>query len=62
MTESGKDIDRRGWAVGGTTLIGLGVGLMFVQRSVFVFIACLFIGIGAGLLIAAWLPDRRDRG
>jgi len=60
MTESNKDIDRRGWAVGGTTLIGLGVGLIFVQRSIFVFIACLFVGIGAGLLIAAILPRARS--
>ena len=59
MAESGRDIDRRGWAVGGSTLIGLGVGLIFVQRSIFVFIACLFVGIGAGLLIAAVLPRAR---
>ncbi len=58
MTESNKDIDRRGWTVGGGTLVGLGVGFFF-QRSVFWFVACLLLGIGAGLLIAALLPSHR---
>ena len=52
-------IDRGAWAVGGTTLIGLGVGFIFLSTSVFAFLASLFIGIGSGLLIAALLPGRR---
>ena len=60
MTASGKHLDRGSWAVGGGTLVGLGVGFFFIQTSVFAFIASLLIGIGAGLLIAALLP--RGRG
>ena len=44
--------DKSSWAIGGTTLIGLGVGLIFLQTSVLIFIASLIIGIGAGLVLA----------
>lgn len=56
MTATGKKFDRGAWAVGGGTLVGLGVGFLFITTSVFAFIASLLVGIGAGLLIAALLP------
>ena len=52
-------IDRGPWVVGGTTLIGLGGGFIFLSTSVFAFVASLMIGIGSGLLIAALLPSGR---
>jgi len=45
------DGDRSTWVIGGTTLVGIGVGLIFVQTSALVFVACILIGIGAGLVI-----------
>jgi len=60
MTTQGRSVDRGAWAIGGTTLMGLGVGFIFLQTSVLAFIASLLIGIGAGLLLAALIP--RDRG
>jgi len=57
MTANGKRFDRGAWAVGGATLVGLGVGLLFITTSVLAFVASLLIGIGAGLLIAALLPS-----
>lgn len=59
MTANGKGFDRGAWAVGGGTLVGLGVGFIFLTTSVFAFIASLLIGIGAGLLIASLMPSRR---
>ena len=59
MDTDGKGFDRGAWAIGGTTLVGLGVGFLFITTSVFAFLASLFIGIGSGLLIAALLPSRR---
>ena len=56
MTTNGSWRDRGAWAVGGGTLVGLGVGFLFITTSVFAFVACLLIGIGAGLLIASLLP------
>ena len=45
------DGDRSTWVIGGTTLVGIGVGFIFVQTSALVFIACTLIGIGVGLVI-----------
>lgn len=59
MTQNGERGDRRTWAVGGATLIGLGVGLVFIRTSVLLFMASLLIGIGAGPLATSLLPRRR---
>jgi hypothetical protein len=40
------------WVIGGTTLIGLGVGFIFLKTSVLIFVASILIGIGAGLVLA----------
>jgi hypothetical protein len=40
------------WAIGGTTMIGVGVGLIYLQTSVLIFVASIIIGVGAGLIIA----------
>jgi len=59
MTVERKPLDRGGLAIGGTTMIGLGIGFIFFERSIFIFLACLLSGIGLGLVIAALLPGRR---
>lgn len=43
--------DKGSWAIGGCTLIGLGVGLVYLQANVLWFVASILIGIGAGLLV-----------
>jgi hypothetical protein len=45
--------DRSSWVIGGTTLIGVGVGLIFLKTSALLFVASILIGIGAGLVIAS---------
>lgn len=50
-TKTSKNEDKSSWAIGGTTMIGLGVGLIYLQTSVMIFIASLIIGIGVGLVI-----------
>lgn len=47
-----KKADRSAWVIGGTTLVGLGVGLIFVQTAPLIFVASLLIGIGLGLIIS----------
>ncbi len=59
MSAERKPVDRGGLAVGGTTLIGLGVGFIFLKTSVFLFLASLLSGVGLGLVIAALLPARK---
>jgi len=46
-----KNSDRSTWVIGGTTLVGIGVGLIFVQTSALIFVASILIGLGAGLVI-----------
>ena len=55
-----RDIDEGGsWAIGGTTLMGIGVGFVFLQHSPLLFVASVMIGIGTGLLIAAAMSRRK---
>ena len=51
--------NKSAWIVGGTTLIGTGVGLMYLQTSVLFFAASLLIS--ASLAIASILPDFGSR-
>ena len=48
-----KSRGKSDWAIGGCTLIGLGVGLIFLKTSVLWFFASLLIGIGVGLILTA---------
>lgn len=50
-----KKSDKSSWAIGGTTLIGVGVGLIFLKTSVIFFVVSILIGIGSGLLIASFI-------
>ena len=52
--------DRSSWAIGGTTVIGLGVGLIYLKTSVLIFVASLLIGIGAGLVITAIISSKKE--
>lgn len=54
-----KNEDRSTWAIGGTTMIGVGVGLIFIQSSAILFIASILIGIGLGLVITSLLSRSR---
>ena len=47
-----KQRDKSTWVIGGTTLIGVGVGFIFLETSVLLFVASILIGIGAGLVLA----------
>ena len=58
MSASGKSLDRGAWIVGGGTMVGLGVGFIFLTTNIFAFIASLLIGIGVGLFVAVVMPCR----
>lgn len=55
--EKYKD-DRRKWVIGGTTLLGLGVGFILIKISALLFIASLLIGIGLGVVLADTIQIR----
>jgi len=48
-----KKRDKSTWVIGGTTLIGIGVGLIFLKTSALIFVASILIGIGTGLVITS---------
>ena len=56
-----KKEDKSTWAIGGTTLIGLGVGLIYLKTSVLIFIASILIGVGAGLVVTSFLSSRKQQ-
>ena len=47
-----KKHDRSSWAAGGTTLIGVGAGLKFLDTSVLFLVASILTVIGSGLVTA----------
>ena len=51
-TAKTKNEEKSNWAIGGTTMIGVGVGLIYLQTSVLIFVASIIIGVGAGLIVA----------
>jgi len=57
--EKRSNDNKSSWAIGGTTMIGLGVGLIFLKTSVLIFVASLIIGIGAGLVIVPIISGGR---
>jgi hypothetical protein len=56
-----KKHDKSTWAIGGTTLIGIGVGFIFLRASVLLFIASILIGIGAGLVIVPLISPKDNQ-
>ena len=55
-----KKDDKSSWVIGGTTLIGIGVGFIFLKTSALLFVASILIGIGVGLVITP-LISRKNR-
>lgn len=40
------------WIIGGSTLVGVGIGFVFLEHSALLFVASILIGIGLGLIVA----------
>lgn len=60
MNKKEKKDEKSGWIIGGTTCIGIGVGFIFLHISALLFVACIMIGIGAGLVLASIFPGSRS--
>ena len=59
MDKTNKKSDKSAWAVGGTTLIGIGVGFIFLKESPLFFVASILIGIGLGLVITSLISREK---
>lgn len=53
--------DQGAWVIGGTTLVGIGVGFFLLSTSTLFFVASILTGIGLGLVIAAFMPKAEKR-
>jgi len=58
MPQDDLKLDRTTWATGGGLLLGLGVGIFFLQTSPLAFVGCLLGGLGLGLMVTAILSAR----
>jgi hypothetical protein len=54
-----KKDDLNSYVIGGTTLIGIGVGFIFLRTSALLFVASIMIGIGLGLVIAPIISRKK---
>ena len=61
VAELDKRDDKSTWVIGGTTLIGVGVGFifLFLKTSPLLFVASILIGIGVGLVIAPLISKKK---
>ena len=60
MNKTEKKADKGSWVIGGTTLIGVGVGFILLQTSALLFIASILIGIGVGIVIAGIMSSKKN--
>ena len=58
MNETNKKTDKSTWVIGGMTLVGIGVGLIFLQKSALLFVASILIGIGLGIVISSIISSK----
>lgn len=56
-----KVADKSTWAIGGGVLIGTGVGFFFLQESALAFVGSILIGLGAGLVITAFISSKNSQ-
>ena len=54
-----KKEDKSTWATGGGLLLGLGVGLFFLQESALAFVGSLLGGLGIGLIVTSIISRER---
>jgi len=59
MDKANRKNDRSTWAIGGTTLVGVGVGFIFLKASPLFFVASILIGIGLGLVITSLISREK---
>ncbi len=55
MSDETPSPGKETWAIGGGALLGVGVGLFYLQQSALLFVGCLLAGLGIGLITAAIL-------
>lgn len=52
--------DKSTWAIGGGTLLGLGIGFFFLRENALAFIGSLLGGVGVGLIITSIISRKKN--
>ena len=60
MAKTDKQEDKSTWAIGGGVMMGLGVGFFFLQRSPLIFVGCILLGIGLGLMVTSIIGSKKE--
>jgi hypothetical protein len=60
MDKVNKKEDKSSWAIGGSLLIGIGVGFFFLNVNPLAFVGCIIIGLGLGLVLAALISKNKS--
>jgi len=60
MNVSDKKEEKNSWIIGGTTLMGVGDGFIFLATSALYFVASILVGVGMGLLIEGLISIKKD--
>ncbi len=60
IDKSENQDDKSYWAIGGSIMIGIGVGFFFLLTNPMFFVACIMIGIGVGLVLEAFLGRGKE--
>lgn len=60
MNKTNKKDDKSSWVIGGTTLIGIGIGFIFLRTSALLFVASILIGIGVGIMISGIMSSKKS--
>lgn len=59
MENTTQKEDRSVWAIGGGVLMGVGAGLFFLKTSALIFVGCILLGLGLGLMVTSILSGRK---
>jgi len=51
--------DKSTWAIGGGTLIGIGIGFFFLKQNPLAFVGCILLGVGLGLMVTSILSRQK---
>ncbi|UCG62161.1 MAG: hypothetical protein JSV52_02430 [Candidatus Zixiibacteriota bacterium] len=55
MNQTSRWDDKSTWATGGGLLMGLGAGFFFLRESALIFVGCILLGLGLGLMVTSIL-------
>lgn len=53
--------DKSTWAIGGGTIIGLGIGFFLLPLSTLYFVGSLMSGLGLGILASSVISSRKNK-